>query len=406
MDAGAFFSEDYGSARDRFRAAIGRLGFALESHVIAAQGPQGEALSIDAVTLGPPQCRRVLILSSGMHGVEGFFGSAAQLAWLSGFASADALPKDLKIVLVHALNPFGFAWLRRWNENNVDLNRNFLGDRKFIALPRYRECLEAYNRLSPILNPACPPSAWEPYRLRIAWHILAAGRAARRRLPVGQQPSRFALESISQLGRLTLQKTLFVGQYHRQNGLFYGGDGPEESTAWLQQRLPAWASGTDLTLHLDFHTGLGKWGDCKVLIADRQASPRARWITEQFGEDLVEAAESSMAYIPNGAFASYFRDRIPGGVYHGLTAEFGTYKGTRVLGALRAENQAHFYADPASPAYRRAKRQALEAFAPTAAAWREAVIAKALGLIARAIEVCRGADAGPPASRVSSDSPW
>jgi hypothetical protein len=26
---------------------------------------------------------------------------------------------------VHALNPFGFAWLRRVNEYNVDLNRNF-----------------------------------------------------------------------------------------------------------------------------------------------------------------------------------------------------------------------------------------------------------------------------------------
>jgi hypothetical protein len=31
----------------------------------------------------------------------------------------------VNVVLVHALNPYGFAWLRRVNENNVDLNRNF-----------------------------------------------------------------------------------------------------------------------------------------------------------------------------------------------------------------------------------------------------------------------------------------
>lgn len=30
------------------------------------------------------------------------------------------------IVLVHAVNPFGFLNNRRWNENGVDLNRNFL----------------------------------------------------------------------------------------------------------------------------------------------------------------------------------------------------------------------------------------------------------------------------------------
>lgn len=27
--------------------------------------------------------------------------------------------------MVHVLNPYGMAWLRRVNENNVDLNRNF-----------------------------------------------------------------------------------------------------------------------------------------------------------------------------------------------------------------------------------------------------------------------------------------
>jgi len=29
-------------------------------------------------------------------------------------------------VLVHAINPYGFAWTRRVNEDNVDLNRNFV----------------------------------------------------------------------------------------------------------------------------------------------------------------------------------------------------------------------------------------------------------------------------------------
>jgi hypothetical protein len=402
----AFFSEDYGTARDRFREAVSRLGFAVESHVIAAPGPRGEALSIDAASLGPPQCRRVLILSSGLHGVEGFFGSALQLAWLARFASAVVLPKDVKVVVVHALNPFGFAWLRRCNENNVDLNRNFLRDRTFIAGPQYRESQEAYNRLCSFLNPARPPSSLEPYAFKAAWHVLAAGRSARKRLPPGQRPSLFAFKAISQLGLAELQRTLVVGQYHCQNGLFYGGDGPEESTAWLKERLPVWVSGAELTLHLDFHTGLGQWADGKLLIADRKTSPRAQWLAEQFGDELVEAAESPVAYIPNGPIARYFRDHHGGGVYHCLTAEFGTYQGIRVLGALRAENQAHFHARPDSPAYQWAKRQVREAFAPAATDWRKTVIAKALAIVARAIDVCRGTAPGPAANRVSSGSPW
>jgi hypothetical protein len=93
--------------------------------------------------------------------------------------------------------------------------------------------------------------------------------------------------------------------------------------------------------------------------------------------------------------AGYFRDRNAGGLYHCLTAEFGTYAGIRVLGALRAENQAHFHARPGSSNYRWAKRQVLEAFVPAARDWRRAVVDRALTVIARAITVCNTAAAEP-----------
>src|SRR6478672_7572941 len=61
---------------------------------------------------------------SGTHGVEGFCGSGCQVGFLVDRVY-EGLPKTVDVALVHALNPFGFAWLRRVNENNVDLNRNF-----------------------------------------------------------------------------------------------------------------------------------------------------------------------------------------------------------------------------------------------------------------------------------------
>lgn len=388
MHGAAFFSADYATARQRFRAEASRLGIPLASHAIATPGPHGESLSIDVATIGAARCRRVLVLSSGLHGVEGFFGSAVQLAWLAQFAAAAELPKEPRVVLVHALNPFGFAWLRRWNENNVDLNRNFLSDREFLASPEYRQSLAAYERFSSFLNPAGPPSVWEPYALKAIGHILAAGWAARQRLPAERRPARLAPLAVWRLGLAELQKTLPVGQYQHRQGLFYGGEQPEESTAWLQQNLPGWVAGAELTLQLDFHCGLGEWAEYKLHVVDRNGSPRARWVAECFGDHVVEAREGEAAYGANGTMAAYFRDCGTAGIFHGLTAEFGTYPGMRVLGALRAENQAHFYADPAAANYLWAKRLLLEAFVPAASDWREAVITKSLALVARAIEVC------------------
>src|SRR5688500_18661675 len=127
-----FFAADYFAARGRFREATADDGFRREVHEIDASGPDGEPLTIDAAVLGSRDPRRVVVVSSGLHGVEAFFGSAVQLAWLEHRAPTWSIPADAALVLVHALNPFGFAWRRRWNENNVDLNRNFLGDRSFL----------------------------------------------------------------------------------------------------------------------------------------------------------------------------------------------------------------------------------------------------------------------------------
>lgn len=400
----AFFSADYARARQRFRAEAGRLGMSLASHPIAARGPQGEALSIDVATVGAPRSRRVLVVSSGLHGVEGFFGSAVQLAWLAQFASVADLPKTVRLVLVHALNPFGFAWLRRGNENNVDLNRNFLDERGFLAGPEYRQSLAAYENFSSLLNPPAPPSVWEPFALKAAARILTAGWAARQRLPEQRRPSRPGLAAVWRLGLAELQKTLPVGQYRYREGLFFGGEQTQESVAWLQAQLPAWVADAELTLQLDFHSGLGRWADYRLHVVDRQGSPRARWVAQYFGPARVEARAGEVAYGAHGTMAAYFRDRQVGGVYHGLTAEFGTYSGLRVLGALRAENQAHFFADPASANYDRAKRRLREAFVPASAGWRNAVLDQALALIDRAVAVC-GEAAPTVAAALARPSP-
>ena len=62
---------------------------------------------------------------SGTHGVEGYCGSGIQIGFLKEGLFAE-LPDDMSVVLLHAMNPYGFSNDRRVNEDNVDLNRNFL----------------------------------------------------------------------------------------------------------------------------------------------------------------------------------------------------------------------------------------------------------------------------------------
>ncbi len=214
MDQAAFFSPDYATAKNRFLEAVRRLAYRHESHEFTAKGPSGEPLTMDVATCGSPKAERIVVVSSGLHGVEGLFGSAVQLAWLQTHGTVWSPPPHTALILVHALNPFGFAWLRRWNENNVDLNRNFLDDRSFITDDnRFQESRAAYQRFASFLNPQSPPSRWEPYTVKAIHRIVCAGYSARARLPKEERPSFLAVRAVRDLGLAELKKTLPVGQY-------------------------------------------------------------------------------------------------------------------------------------------------------------------------------------------------
>src|SRR4051812_15606356 len=109
-----YFSPDYTTARNRFRTAAVNAGAAVHAIGLKAVGPDGAPLAIDIAWIGAAQPQRVLLHTSGIHGVEAFTGSAVQLALLDSPPSPGA---DAAVILVHVLNPYGMAWLRRTNEN-------------------------------------------------------------------------------------------------------------------------------------------------------------------------------------------------------------------------------------------------------------------------------------------------
>jgi len=125
------FSTTYAEARDKFLSAARAAGASLVAHIHPETGPDGGELATDCAWIGPEAARSVLLLVSGTHGIEGFCGSGAQIDWLNRGEAAQLGP-DRAALLVHALNPYGFAWARRVTHENVDLNRNFVD----FAVPR------------------------------------------------------------------------------------------------------------------------------------------------------------------------------------------------------------------------------------------------------------------------------
>src|SRR6185503_20983669 len=115
MPIAEYFSPDYLTARERFRSSATRARASLASYELPGRrGQQEEPLTIDVARLGAERADCALVIISGTHGVEGFCGSGCQVGFFTD-RLYEALPHDTRSVLVHALNPFGFSWLRRAN---------------------------------------------------------------------------------------------------------------------------------------------------------------------------------------------------------------------------------------------------------------------------------------------------
>ncbi len=354
------FGADYFEDRERFRALAEARGCETEALPIAARGPAGEALAVDTARIGAARPKRLLVLISGIHGVEGPAGSAVQRQLLELDLPGLRLPDDDAVLLVHAANPFGYAWHRRWNEDNVDLNRNFVDFAKPLpARPDYA-ALDAW------LNP----------------RELGDPRAFARR----------ARELVAQRGLAWLQRTLIEGQYEFSRGLYFAGRAPVESNRLLTRTFERELDGVERALVLDLHTGMGEYGDCLYLPGHAPGSDRFDWLAARFNRArfvLPSDDDSSPAVPLAGKLSDWLIARHEALVF--LTLEFGTVGGERMIAAERAENWLFQHGDREGPRAAEILREIRETSAPDDPRWRRRVLAQGAALVADAWRALFGA---------------
>ncbi len=336
-----YFPTDYFAARAAFRARAEQTE--QNSYSIAAQGPNGEVLSIDSAYLGNPTPRQLLIITSGIHGAEGYAGSALQQLWLAEFT--DSLPPTTGALLVHALNPYGFAHHRRVNEHNVDLNRNALA-----TFPG--PVNSAYGAFNTWLNPSSPAPRWDDFWWR-GLPLLLRNRAA-------------------------LAQAIAAGQYEFPQGLFYGGSEREASLIIFAKLLttPRFEN-VQRVWHFDVHSGLGRYGDYQLLLdVPPNTSEFTQW-TQAFGAHFVKSDHASHAahYSAHGILPALTRHIFANASTLAATVEFGTLGPATLLRLLRAENRAHHHSAQRREDAARIRTSLRNALAPRDPAWRTAVIA-------------------------------
>jgi hypothetical protein len=354
----ACFSPDYTSARARFRGSALALGCRTEAWPIGQKGPDGEELTIDLAVLGTTTPKRAVVVSSGLHGVEGFFGSAVQSALLEETLGGFTPPPDVALVFLHALNPFGFAWVRRVNEDNADLNRNLL-----LPSEQYVGAPDGYDELDGLLNPTTPPPAFEAFYLRAGLLI------ARKGLP-------------------TLKNAVAGGQYEFPKGLFFGGHGPSRTAQVLDAELPMLLERCERVLHVDFHTGLGKRATYKLFVDHPWGSEGFQRLATRFGEEETQPwePEQGESYAIRGGLGTWCKARFPTVDYDVLCAEFGTTHILRVISALRDENRAWHHGRRDDARSIRATAALREAFAPRDPRWRHDCVEQGLRVVEQCIE--------------------
>lgn len=405
---GSPFSETYSEARAKFLAAAGpcvaALGGAVTSRVLeGVKGSQGEELAIDFAVLGDTSapCQSLYLLTAGQQGVDGFLGSAIQCELLATLAKdTPPPPKGVWIIAVHAINPHGMSWSRAFNEDNVDLNRNFLPDGLAGSPQSYKDrnregASGMYMKVNTLLNPPGRVGCCDCFCLRAFLATCCYGKPALTEAPQAGQPA-------------------------LPGGLFYSGNKEAASTKILTKFLnevlgASYCDTLRRVIHNNLHTGQGPNGHDTVRVVSEAMKAKVidalgglesggtragcgggkgmgTFHVENVGPDAKQVAaaasegntgntgtDDATHYPPSGNIMDGLMTRLsPSSCdWLAMSQEFGTQSSGKILQALRADNALH-QVEPTASVDTSERRVVKNAFYPKSRAWRESCLARGM----------------------------
>lgn len=274
----------------------------LASHKISNK--ENADLTVETFYLPPSSGnkKRLLILTSGIHGIEGFTGSALQCAFLED-QFWNLKDQDMGILIIHGINPYGFKHKRRVTENNIDLNRNFETSRDLFKLKN-----EGYAKVRGLLDTKKKSS-------RLMFYLKS-------------------ISSIKKYGKDALRRAIVSGQYEYPEDIFFGGNDFEPQVSLIQKEVIHYGEGYSQVLLVDLHTGYGQRAKLH-LFGDRSPFIDQNHMNSVFKNLNVDYGQEKDFYTVTGGFtvfmAKLFHEKAK---FAGVCFEMGTVDSHKTLGSL------------------------------------------------------------------------
>jgi len=308
-------------------------------------------LFIDALYIPAQEAKKALVIvTSGIHGVEAFTGSALIFSFLKQMTSEQL--QGTGFLFIHAVNPYGYHQLRRVSANNIDLNRNFSASKV-----QFKSFSPDYKDFEDYLNPTHPlnSSWWSDSLLFLK-----------------------SLYKLAVFGKKKITQVAVGGQYQNPKGIYFGGTELEPHVSLLKNEFLRVGQDYKRVLHMDLHTGYGQRGRLHFFSSYEVVhSPDFQKVFAGF---TIDYAQDKDFYETSGSFGQFTVETFPDKSVVPMTLEFGTLDSQTILGGFFSlrnmiyENQGfHYgYANPTSQS--RSQRQFLEMFNPSDPKWRKQVL--------------------------------
>ncbi len=361
-----YFRESYTDCRSEFiqNATLLKKQFdSTEIFSVPVPGSADNDLTIDFcyVPAGKEKSK-LLILSSGIHGIEGFVGSAIQNMVMKELTDS-LVTANIGLLFIHAMNPYGFKNFRRVTENNVDLNRNFDSNNALFGSVN-----QGYTNLYDLLNPSGKVNSGS---LKNKFFML------------------LAIQKMLKASMKALRQAVLQGQYQYPEGLYFGGKGFEPQVSSVSPVLVKYASGYNTVMNIDLHTGYGALGNMH-LFPNPVTDPKVKSAMEQvFNGYTIDWGDSKDFYTINGAFSDYIGDLMNGKLYVPMTFEFGTLNSQTTSGSIHSihnmilENQGFHYGFQNNSDREVVLKNFREMYYPSSEAWRSKVIGDSKKMISQ-----------------------
>lgn len=357
-----FFLKEYEEAREVFRNSLNEVKAYNNSAALTMEwvGENNDDLSIDMIkTDAIVEKENLLIITTGLHGIEGFMGAAILQLFIKEYLQL-INHQNTGLLLVHALNPWGMKHKRRVNENNVDLNRNFIT--KWTGLNKglntqYQKAANFFNQNGKIES-------------LLKNNLIYSSKL---------------MKSLFMLNTKGLSNAVLLGQYQYPNGIYYGGANYEQSTEYVSSIFNKYFSSYNNIIVIDIHTGYGP-SDQMSIVNSSLEKGNSKDFSKQFKYPLVSKTDSDEFYSINGDMIDYIytlqKDEFSQKNIYATAFEFGTL-GESVLAKLSSlkrmikENQLYWHGADSKEIEDRIKQDFLDLFYPSDEKWRAKAISDA-----------------------------